>query len=98
MGLTTPMPVMAMRSSCSWDCVPDVIEIVPLVRGHRDVALQDAHHLAQGRFLVARRYGDGLVNPDLVPGVWTHHTKTWEHWYLCCPCQQKGAKRKQRRH
>jgi hypothetical protein len=50
----------------------------------------------QGRFLMTRRYGNGLVNPDLVPRIRTHHTKTWEHGDLGCSGQQKGAKRKHR--
>src|SRR2546427_11667301 len=46
---------------------------------------------------MTRRYGNGLVNPDLVPRIRTHHTKTWEHGDLGCPGQEKGAKRKHRR-
>src|SRR5919202_1989017 len=97
MGLSTPMPVMAMRSSGDGGGIPDIIEVVPLIRGHSYVALQDAYHVIQGCFLMTRRYGNGLVNPDLVPRIRTHHTKTWQHWDLGCPGQQKRAKRKHRR-
>src|SRR4029453_15677412 len=94
MGLSTPMPVMAMRSSDGWSGIPDIIKVVPLIRDHGYVALQDAYHLMQGRFLTTRRYRNGLVNPDLVLRIRTHHTKTWYHWDLGRSGQQKGAKRK----
>jgi hypothetical protein len=50
----------------------------------------------QGHFLTTRQYRNGLVNPDLVPRIRTHHTKTWEHRNLGCPGQQQGPKRQHR--
>src|SRR5919202_4163932 len=94
MGLSTPMPVMAMRSSGGWTGIPEIIEVVPLIRDHGYVALQDAYHVMQGRLLMTGRHGNGLVNPDLVPRILTHHTKTRQHRDLGCPGQQKRAKRK----
>src|SRR5919206_1693468 len=98
MGLTTPIPVIAMRSLIALEssegqlCVPDVIEIAPLVRGHEHIALQYTDHLLQRPLLMTTRYDDCRIDKDLIPLVRAHQAEARQHRHLRRAGKLQGTK------
>src|SRR5262249_21563972 len=98
MGLTTPIPVIAIRSlramasSGGQMCVPDVIEIAPLVGGLSYIALKHANHLLQRSLLMTTLYNYRCSEKDLIPLVRAHQAEARQYWHLGCAGKLKGAK------